>query len=99
MSETPQSIKDIIKKIEPRVVGERRRTEEKIFKEWQKAAGKKLVGHSELASFRKKRLVINFESSSWLFEFSLNKSAILEKLKNALGKNNIKELYGRIGQE
>lgn len=96
MLENPEPIKDIIKKIGPGAGNDRKKTEEKIFKVWKKAAGAKLAGHSSPASLRKKRLVINFKNSAWLFEFSLKKQKILERLKKDLGEDNIKELYGRI---
>ena len=65
---------------------------------WEETAGKKAFVHSKPASLRKKKLVINVDGSSWLYELTLRKEELLDGLKKRLGKDKIKELQFRIGE-
>ncbi|MEA3305221.1 MAG: DciA family protein [Candidatus Omnitrophota bacterium] len=69
-----------------------------IEKAWEETAGEKAFVHSKPASLRKKKLVINVDGSSWLYELTLRKEELLDGLKKKLGKNKIKELQFRIGE-
>jgi predicted nucleic acid-binding Zn ribbon protein len=65
---------------------------------WEKVAGEKAFVHSRPASLRRKRLVVNIDGSSWLYELTLRKKELLSGLKKRLGKDKIKELQFRIGE-
>ena len=69
-----------------------------IEKIWKEVAGEKAFVHSRPASLRKKKLVINVDGSSWLYELTLRKEELLAGLKRGLGKNKVKELQFRIGE-
>lgn len=69
-----------------------------IEKTWKEVAGEKAFVHSRPASLRKKKLVINTDGSSWLYELTLRKKELLTGLKKRLGKDKIKELQFRIGE-
>ena len=62
------------------------------------AAGEKAVRHAKPVSLRKKRLVVNVDGSSWLYELTLKKESLLTKMKQRLGEERIKELQFRIGE-
>ena len=68
-------VKNVIKKI-----GKGRFTEEEIASVWAHAAGRKAAGHTRPISFRKSVLLVNVDSSSWLYELTTRKKEILKKL-------------------
>ena len=71
--------------------------EERVKEAWRSAVGKKFYRHTQPTSFRKKRLVVNVDSSGWLYELTMRKQGIVAKLKKSL-KKDFKELQLRIGQ-
>lgn len=97
MKEDATPIKEIAKNIITDLSNQRLSKEEKIKKVWQKAVGKRFYPHTQPVSFRKKRLVINVDSSGWLYELTMRKKEITLKLNKML-KNDFKELQFRIGK-
>jgi len=83
---------DVIKKLSK----ERRTKEARIKRVWQCAAGKRFAKHTRLSSFRRKRLVVNVDSSGWLYELSMNRDKITSRLKKVL-KDDFSQLQFRIG--
>lgn len=89
-------IRDITKEVIKNLSGEKRLRQEKIKDAWRKAAGERFGGHSQVASFREKRLVVNVDSSAWLYELSMRKKELAGRLKERLGAD-FEELQFRIG--
>lgn len=87
-------VRSIIKKLDK----QSNPTSEDIAKIWGEIAGKKAASHTKPASLRKKRLVINVDGSSWLYELTLKKRELLAELKKRLGGDKIEELQFRIGE-
>jgi len=50
----------------------------------EEAAGERYCGHTQPVSLRRKELVVNVESSGWLYELTMHKQEISEKLKKRL---------------
>ena len=73
-------------------------TEEGVAAAWEKVAGNKASGHSRPASFKAGRLVVEVDASSWLYELTLEKKAILKKLGGKFAGKKIKEIQFRIGE-
>ncbi|MFH0840291.1 MAG: DUF721 domain-containing protein [Candidatus Omnitrophota bacterium] len=73
-------------------------TTEDIGAAWKRAAGEAAFKHTKPAALRKKRLVINVDGSSWLYELTLKKEALLAEMRKILGEDKIKELQFRIGE-
>lgn len=96
MTPRAASLKDVTANVIKKLSDKRKGKEERVRKAWRSAAGKKAEGHTEPRSLRRGRLVINVDSSALLYELTLNKRTILNKLKKRL-KNDIKELNLRIG--
>ena len=96
MARNAVPIKDIAGALLGRLSGKRRAREDKIREAWRRAAGEKHGSHSEPISFRKKELVVNVESSSWLYELTMQKPEITAKLRRAL-KREISRIRFRIG--
>jgi predicted nucleic acid-binding Zn ribbon protein len=65
---------------------------------WAKAAGKKAARHSQPVSFRRSRLVVNVDSSAWLYELTLKKRGIIKKLDGKFGTKKVKEIRFRVGE-
>lgn len=97
MEDGATPIKDITKDVIERLSGERLSKEDKIKEVWQKAAGRRFLRHAQPTSFRKKRLVVNVDSSGWLYELTMKKERIVSRLRRML-KDDFKELQFRIGR-
>lgn len=89
-------IKDITKGLIKEISKERRSREDETRRVWQEAVGEKFSRHTQVVSFRGKKLLVNVDSSSWLYELTMRKQKIKAKLKDRL-KDDFKELRLRIG--
>jgi predicted nucleic acid-binding Zn ribbon protein len=87
-------VKSILEKLDKQSI----LTSEEIEKIWREVAGRKASSHTKPASFRKKRLMVNVDGSSWLYELTLRKNELLAELKKRLGEGKIEELQFRIGE-
>ncbi len=97
MKDTTTSIKDITKKVIRNLTKENTTKKQRAERVWRKAAGKRFDKHTQPVSFRRKRLVVNVDSSGWLYELTMNKVEIIARLKKSL-KDDFKELRFRIGK-
>jgi len=98
MKHQTERIDGVIKSIIEKLDKQPNPTSDEIEKIWKEIVGNKAFPHTKPVSLRKKRLVINVDSSSWLYELTLRKNEILDKLKKGLGKDKIEELQFRIGE-
>ncbi|MDD5680529.1 MAG: DciA family protein [Candidatus Omnitrophica bacterium] len=98
MKKKPERIDGVIKSLIEKLDKEARPTSEGIETIWQEIAGDKAAKHAKPVSLRKKRLVINVDGSSWLYELTLKKGVLLGGLKKKLGEDKITELQFRIGE-
>jgi len=90
-------ISEVAGKFIQELTGKRAQKNEKVREAWHKAAGPKFQKHTQPTSFRKKTLVVNVDSSGWLYELTMNKVEIIARLKKSL-KDDFKELRFRIGK-
>ena len=74
-----------------------RLTEEEMLEVWREAAGDAASQHSRPVSFGKTTIVVNVDRSSWLYELTVNKKKILQKLDGKLKDKKIKDIRLRIG--
>ncbi len=79
------------------LTGKERFGEEEIEGAWRKAAGDAAARNSRPVSFKKASLVVNIQSSSWLYELTSRKKEILAALEREFKGKKIKELRFRIG--
>ena len=98
MGREAERIESIIRSVFKKLDGTVNPTIEEISALWKEAAGEKAAAHTRPASLRKKKLVVNVDGSSWLYELTLRKKEILERLQKKLGEDKIKELQLRIGE-
>ena len=96
-----RAIKDIVNKIISKIgtdkTGDERISQEAIRKMWRRAAGNRASKRSQPISLRKGRLVVSVEDSSLLYDLTLRKRDIFEKLSRDL-KGKISEIQFRIGE-
>lgn len=88
---------DLIGSVIKSLTGKERLSAEEIGAAWQEAVGQAAAKHSRPVSFKKESLVVNIESSSWLYELTVRKKEILKTLERELKPKKIKELRFRIG--
>ncbi|MDD3906030.1 MAG: DUF721 domain-containing protein [Candidatus Omnitrophica bacterium] len=99
MKAKQKSIEDVVKDVIKKLSGKNRVGEEEITNAWREAAGAKAAGHSRPVAIKKGVLTINVDGSGWLYELTIKKRELLEKLKenlNLKGKQ-LKNLRFRIG--
>lgn len=95
----PKPIKDVIKGVIKTWSGESGRfNQDQILKVWRKVVGRTLAKHSKPASFRSSRLIVNVDSSGYLYELTIKRAQILRKLKKKFKKKPLEELQFRIGE-
>lgn len=93
----PEDIKGIIckvvTKIERRGIGKK----EKALVVWHKIVGEKAASHSRPVNIKRGVLTIEVDSSTWLYEFSLRKKAILKETEKELKAEGVKDIKFRMG--
>ena len=91
---------DDIKKIIPQVIknlSERKISEqEKLQNIWKKLSEGKAAKHTVLSGIREGKLLVYVDSPAWLFQMSLQKKKILEKLQSELAE--ISDIIFKIGK-
>lgn len=92
----PVLIAEIIAAIS-RSLGRESAKQEKVFSLWQKVAGKKKGTHTKVSAFEQGVLTILVDSSSVLYELSLEKGGLLQKLQRELGEEKLKDIRFQIG--
>lgn len=98
MKNKAERIDGLIKSLIGRLERDSGPTTEDIGAAWKRAAGEAAFKHTKPAALRKKRLIINVDGSSWLYELTLKKEALLAEMRKILGEDKIKELQFRIGE-
>ena len=73
-------------------------SEEEMAEAWEEAVGAQAATHSRPVSLRRGELIVNVDGSSWLYELTLKKRGITEKLTAKLRKGKLKNIRFRIGE-
>ena len=97
MKKAATPIGDVTKSIIGKLSITRHKKEKKILEAWRRAAGERYSEHTQPVSLRRKELVVNVESSGWLYDLTMRKREISEKLKKRL-KDDFSKVRFRIGQ-
>ncbi len=97
-SRQPKPISDILDDFLKNRTQNNRRSPWHVEDAWKASVGKKISKHTAPISFNNKRLVVNVDSSMWLYQLGFLKEGILSKLKSALGENDIEDIYFKIGK-
>ncbi len=91
-------LEDLVRKAVFKIAKEGGLTEEGVREAWTKAVGRKASRHSCPASFRRSRLVVNVDGSSWLYELTLGKKELLRTLGGKFAGKQLKDIQFRIGE-
>ena len=79
-------------------LGKKRLTQDQIRRAWKDALGKRAASHTLPVALKKGSLVVNVDSSAWLYELTLERRVILKKLDSGIKGNKIKGIRFRIGE-
>ncbi|MDD5496338.1 MAG: DUF721 domain-containing protein [Candidatus Omnitrophica bacterium] len=73
--------------------------EEEMSRAWEEVVGKSASRHARPVSLKKATLIVNVDGSSWLYELTTKKKAIVNGLSERLGLGKaLKEIRFRIGE-
>jgi predicted nucleic acid-binding Zn ribbon protein len=92
-----EDIKQILKKVLGKIERQGTGKKEKILNVWQALIGREASSHSRPVSIKKGVLTIEVDSSPWLYELSLRKTALLKSIKTELAEHKIKLIRFRMG--
>jgi len=93
-----KAIGDVLKETLKKLVSPSRPSEEGVLILWEAAAGTAAAKHSKPIDIKKSELIVSVDSSSWLYEMTMRKKAILKSLEGKFGKKVIKNIRFRIGE-
>ena len=91
-------LEDVLKNIINGITKKGGLTEEDVDAGWANVVGEKAARHSKPRSLKGSRLIVNVDDSSWLYELTIQKKEILDKLGAELKSKKIKEITLRIGE-
>lgn len=100
MRQEASSIKDVLSAVIQNLAGEKKTKIEIVKEAFGAALGETAKAHAAPVAFKAKRLVVNVDSSSWMYELNLKKPQILAGLNQKLKKENIQinDIMFRIGE-
>jgi len=103
MQQKASSIKNILEAVVSKMSGEKKDKAEQLRIAWEAVVTKEMGRHSKVANFKSKRLIVNVDSSAWMYEINLHKQQIKTDLnKNLAGRNindeAVKEIILRVGE-
>ncbi|MBN1872420.1 MAG: DUF721 domain-containing protein [Candidatus Omnitrophica bacterium] len=97
MKKKPEKIDGVVKSIIKRLDDQSIPTSEAVTAAWDEVVGNKAKLHTKPASLIKKRLTVNVDGSTWLYELTLKKESLVKEMKKRLGEGKIEEIQFRIG--
>jgi len=97
MAREASPLSGLVKKAIKSLSGSKHITEEDMALAWEEAAGEKASRHSRPTSFKGGTLVVNVDTSAWLYELTVAKKEVLGKLGVNLKGKKIKDIRFRIG--
>lgn len=65
---------------------------------WARVIGRDNVRHARPVELKNGILIIHVDSSIWIHKLSMEKSAVLAKMKSEIGEDVIKDIKLRIGE-
>lgn len=70
----------------------------RVLELWADIVGQRIASHTKPQKLRKGKLSVLVDDSGWAFELSTRyRTAILKRLKNALGEEAIEKVYFKVG--
>ena len=94
-------IKDVLSAVISKMSGEKKAKIDYIKQAWAEVVDKNIYSHTRLAGFKTKRLIINVDSSAWMYELNLHKDELKTRLNGEFRDKKgiiINEIVLRIGE-
>jgi len=91
-----EQIKDIVSEVIAAMAAGRPTVQNKIRKIWGKAFDPKTLKHTAIVGLQKGKLIVHVDSPAWLFQMSLKKRDVLEKLKAEIPE--LSHIHFKIGK-
>ena len=94
-SHISQTIKEVFENIDPG--GTAGAGKDNILSAWYKAAGSKAAKHSSPAALKDETLLVNVDSTAWIYQLRLKEQDLLKKISRLLKKQKIQKIRFRAG--
>lgn len=94
----PDRIKEIIETVLKKLEKKEHGVKGEVIKAWYAAIDSTALKHTRPVSIKKKILIVQVDSSAWLYTLNLKKAEILNKIKNIAGPAKICGLRFKIGE-
>jgi predicted nucleic acid-binding Zn ribbon protein len=66
---------------------------------WIRLVGPRIARHTKPYALKNKNLFVRVDDSTWAFELSTKyRATLLKRLQNALGEENVANLYFKVGE-
>ncbi len=69
-----------------------------ILSAWQRAVGVKAAKHSSPVGLKDKTLIVNVDSTVWIYQLRLKEADILKKMRKQLKKPGVEKIRFRAGE-
>ena len=89
-------IKDIIKTVVGKISSQRASGQKDIVSVWENILKKKERTHAKISGLKEGQLMVNIDSSAWLYQFNIKKKKILEEIQKEIPE--VQKIYFRIGK-
>lgn len=94
----PIALKDVVAEVMQGLGVGKKNKKEGVVEVLGRFLGRKALGHIKAQNYQNQKLIINVDSSVWLYKLKLEEKNILDKLNNALPELHIKEVVFRLGR-
>jgi predicted nucleic acid-binding Zn ribbon protein len=91
-------IKGILGNVINKIQTKNRGVKKDILTIWNSLAGDNVNRHARPLILKKKVLIVEVDSSSWLYELSLKKSILLQEMQKKTGADKIQDIRFRMGE-
>ncbi len=96
-SKKPEQIRGVLGKVIKKIEGREPDKKERITDAWYKTVRNKAGKHTRPASIKKKTLVVEVDSSTWLYELNLRKTEIINNIQKELKDTEIENIRFKMG--
>lgn len=93
----PQAIKDVLGVVLEQLKSKKSHPLVKLLQEWERVVKGKIAAHTKPVAWKDKCLIVNVDSSGYLYELNLQREKILNRLKKSLGKGKVNRIRFKIG--
>lgn len=89
-------IKDIVNTVVGKISSKRAADQKDIVSVWENILKKKERTHAKISGLKDGQLMVDIDSSAWLFQFNIKKKKLLEEIQKEIPE--VQKIYFRIGK-